>query len=78
MTLPRTAAEVLSDRVVFEVESIDRMLLHVYQPRLQFAPGVVTLFKQRGWCYASSVLMKPITDAFVVNIHHDVADVCLS
>jgi hypothetical protein len=73
MTLPRTAAEVLSDHVLFEVESIDRMLLHVYQPRLQYAPGVVNFFKQRGWSYASSVLMKPITDAFVANIHHYVA-----
>ena len=29
MTLPRTVAEVLSDHVVFEVECIDRMYLHV-------------------------------------------------
>lgn len=70
MTLPRTAADVLSDHVVFEVESIDRMLLHVYQPRLQYAPGVVNFFKHRGWAYASSTLMKPITDAFVADIRH--------
>jgi hypothetical protein len=73
MTLPRTAAEVLSDHVVFEIESIDRMLLHLFQPRLQYAPGVVNFFKQRGWQYASSALMKPITDVFVANIHHYVA-----
>ena len=73
MTLPRTAAEVLSDHVVFEIESIDRMLLHVFQPRLQYAPGVVNFFRQRGWTYASSTLMKPITDAFVANIHHYLA-----
>ena len=35
MTLPRTVAEVLADHVVFEIESIDRMYLNVYQPRLQ-------------------------------------------
>ena len=39
MTLPRTAADVLSDRVVFEVECIDRMYLNVYVPGLQYAPG---------------------------------------
>ena len=32
MTLARTAAEVLTERVVFEVESIDRMYLNVYVP----------------------------------------------
>jgi hypothetical protein len=32
MTLPRTAAEVLSDHVVFEVECIDPMYLNVYVP----------------------------------------------
>jgi hypothetical protein len=34
MTLPRTVAEVLADHVVLEVESIDRMYLNVWQPRL--------------------------------------------
>lgn len=56
MTLPRTAAEVLSDHVVFQIESIDRMLLHVYQPRLQYAPGVMNLFTYRGHGFASSAL----------------------
>jgi hypothetical protein len=69
MTLPRTAAEVLSEHVVFQIESIDRMLLHLYQPRLQYAPGVVNFFKHRGYQYASSALMKPITDLFVANVH---------
>jgi len=34
MTLPRTAADVLSKHVVFELESVDRMRLNVRQPRL--------------------------------------------
>jgi hypothetical protein len=35
MTLPRSVADVLSAHVVFEVESIDRLLLNVYVPTLQ-------------------------------------------
>jgi hypothetical protein len=41
MTLPRTAADVLADHVVFEVESIDRMYLNVYVPELQRVGQVV-------------------------------------
>jgi hypothetical protein len=74
MTLPRTVADVLSDHVVFEVESIDRMYLNVYQPRLQYGGGVQGFFVgHRGHKYASSVLMAPMTDAFVANIHHYIA-----
>src|SRR5215472_3396030 len=74
MTLPRTVADVLSDHVVFEIESIDRMYLNVYQPRLQYGGGVQGFFVgHRGHKYASSVLMQPVTDAFVANIHHYVA-----
>ena len=35
MTVARSVADVLADHVVFEVESIDRMYLNVWQPRLQ-------------------------------------------
>ena len=74
MTLPRTMADVLSEHVVFEVESIDRMYLNVYQPRLQYGGGASAFFvAHRGHKYASSVLMAPITEAFVANIHHFIA-----
>jgi hypothetical protein len=74
MTLPRSVAEVLSDHVVFEIESIDRMYLNVYQPRLQYGGGVSAFFVgHRGHKYASSVLMQPITEFFVANIHHYIA-----
>jgi len=74
MTLPRTVADVLSDHVVFEIESIDRMYLNVYQPRLQYGGGVSGFFVgHRGNRFASSALMQPMTDAFVANIHHYVA-----
>jgi len=40
MTLPRTVADVLSQHVVFEIESIDRMYLNVFvrQAALRGAP----------------------------------------
>ena len=74
MTLPRSVADVLDERVRLEIESIDRMYLNVYQPRLQYGGGVAAFFVgHRGYKYASSVLMQPITDAFVANIHHYIA-----
>ena len=41
MTLPRTAADVLSRHVVFEIESIDRLYLNLYVPELQRVGQVV-------------------------------------
>jgi hypothetical protein len=74
MTIARTVADVLNDHVIFEIESIDRMYLNVYQPRLQYGGGVSGFFVQhRGHQFASSALMAPITDAFVTAIHGYVA-----
>jgi hypothetical protein len=39
MTVARSVADVLDDHVVFEVESIDRMYLNVWQPRLAYGGG---------------------------------------
>jgi hypothetical protein len=50
------------------------MYLNVYQPRLQYGGGVQGFFAgHRGHKYASSVLMQPVTDAFLASIHHYVA-----
>jgi hypothetical protein len=71
MTLPRSAADVLSDHVVLEVESIDRMYLNVYQPWLQHGGGVAVFFTgHRGNKFPSTALMDPMTRAFVADIHH--------
>ena len=48
MTLPRSAADVLSGHVTFEVECIDRMYLNVYVPQLQYATGLVS-YIHRHW-----------------------------
>jgi hypothetical protein len=48
------------------LESIDRMYLNVYVPQLQREPGVATFFRvHRGYPFVSSVLMDPISKAFV-------------
>jgi len=70
MTVARSVGDVLSDHVVFEVESIDRMYLNVWQPRLAYGGGVQGFFVgHRGHHYASTALMDPMTKAFVADIH---------
>jgi hypothetical protein len=70
MTLPRTVADVLTDHVVFEIESIDRMYLNVYVPGLQYATGLVHyIHRQLGLPVASTVALAPVTKAFVNAVH---------
>src|SRR5712691_4617020 len=69
MSVPRTVAEVIHKHVTLEVESIDRMYLNVYQPKLQTDKQVAWFFRfHRGYTFASSVLMAPISKAFIDNI----------
>jgi hypothetical protein len=69
MTLPRSVADVLDRHVTFEIESIDRMYLNVYQPLLQYPRGAAGFFHfHRGHQFASSALMAPMTKAFVTAI----------
>lgn len=66
MSIPRTVTAVLKNHVTLSVESIDRMYLNVYVPRLQTPEGVACFFRfHRGWRFPSSALMDPITKAFV-------------
>jgi len=69
MSLPRTAAEVLKDHVVLEIEGIDRMYLNLYVPDLQRDLGVVGFFRSnRGYPITSGALMSPMTQGFVRRI----------
>jgi hypothetical protein len=69
MTVPRSVAEILREHVTLELECIDRMYLNVYVPGLQSENGVAAFFKfHRGHPIASSVLMDPISKAFVAGI----------
>jgi hypothetical protein len=66
MSLARSVAEVLRDHVTLSVEGIDRMYLNVYVPRLQTDVGIASFFRfHSGHSFASSVLMEPISRAFV-------------
>jgi hypothetical protein len=66
MTLPRTAADVLARRVLFEIESIDRLYLNLYVPDLQRVAQVVGfLTRHRGFEIPSTALIAPMSKAFV-------------
>lgn len=70
MTVAGSVAEVLTDRVSLEIESIDRMYLNVYVPQLQHAGGVASFFQaHRGHRFASSTLMDPISKEFIAGFH---------
>ena len=74
MTLPRTAAQVLSGHVTLEIRCIDRALLTFRQPRLQYGKGIHGFFcHHRGNQFVSSALMHPMTAMFAADIHHYIA-----
>ena len=69
MSLAPNAAEILTRHVELELECADRLYLNLYIPILQ-APGGITYFwtKHRGYKFASSALMAPMTRAFVEKV----------
>src|SRR6266404_6110114 len=75
MTVAHSVADVLSSKVELEVECIDRMYLNVYVPQLQHDKGVVGFFRfHRGHTFASSALMKPISEDFVARLEQFARD----
>src|ERR1700682_1150659 len=74
MSIARSAAEVLRDHVVLELEGIDRMYLNVYVPHLQTVGATVGYLRvHHGQRFASTTAVAPMTDAFVRNIEEFVA-----
>ena len=69
MSLAPNAAEILTRHVELELECADRLYLNLYIPILQ-APGGITYFwtKHRGYKFAPSALMAPMTRAFVEKV----------
>jgi hypothetical protein len=66
MSSTQSVTHILRERVTLEVESIDRLYLNVYVPKLQRVLGVVGFFREHhGATFASSALMEPLTTAFV-------------
>ena len=65
-SLSPSVAEILRSHVTLELVGLDRIYLNVYVPKLQYPSGVATFLRyHRGAQYASSVLLSPISDAFV-------------
>jgi hypothetical protein len=75
MSVPRRVSDIIQNHVKLEVESIDRMYLNVYQPKLQVAKGVANFFRyHRGNPIPSSALMQPISQAFITSLEKYAAD----
>jgi hypothetical protein len=69
MTLPRSAGDVLSDHVVFELESIDRLYCNLYVPQLQRAEGIVGFIRGHlGWPIASTAVIAPMSRDFTARL----------
>ena len=69
MSIPQSVAAVLREHVTLEIEGIDRMYLNVYVPQLQREGGVASFFRfHRGYPFASSALMDPISKGFVAEM----------
>lgn len=68
MNVSRNVAEIIREHVTLEVESIDRMYLNLYAPRLQHDIGVLGFFRDRGQAVASPHVMAEITRKFVANL----------
>jgi hypothetical protein len=69
MSVPDRVSDILSHHVTLELECIDRMYLNAYVPGLQIPEGAVRFFRaHRGYNFASSALMDPMTKDFVAAI----------
>lgn len=66
MKMPQSAADVLQNHVVLELECIDRMYLNLCVPRLQRERAVAAFFRfHRGHRFPSSALMEPMSKDLV-------------
>src|SRR5712664_1648635 len=75
MNVARSAADVVGEHVVLELEAIDRMYLNVYVPQLQTAGAVVGYLRvQHGQRFASTTAVAPMTETFIRNIEQFVSD----
>jgi len=62
----QSVADILTDHVRLSVESIDRMYLNVYVPRLQTEQAIAWFFREhRGQPLPSAALTSPMSRAFV-------------
>ena len=70
MTVARSVADVLTEHVVFDVESVDRMYLNMWQPWLAYGGGVQGFFRRPPrLSLRCTALIDPMTKTFVADIH---------
>lgn len=75
MSIPLSAETALKQHVALEVAGVDRLYLNAHAPGLQTEGAIADFFRRhRGEPFASSALMAPITQAFVVEIERFVAE----
>jgi hypothetical protein len=75
MSVPLSAADVLGEHVVFELECIDRMYCNAYVRKLTYPGGVASFFTHhRGASFASTCLADPISKRFVASIQQFAAE----
>jgi hypothetical protein len=69
MTLPRSVAQLQQDHVVLELESIDRLYLNAYVPKLTSAAGVAGFLRGHlGHRFASTKYAGEMTERFVAQM----------
>jgi hypothetical protein len=69
MALPGSVADVLSDQVTFEIESIDRLYCNLYVPQLQRAEGIAGFIRGHpGRPIASTAVIAPMGRDFVARL----------
>jgi hypothetical protein len=69
MTLPRSVAQLQQDQVVLELESIDRLHLNAYVPKLTSAAGVAGFLRGHlGHRFASTKYAGEMTERFVAQM----------
>jgi len=75
MSVPLSAADVLGEHVIFELECIDRMYCNAYVRKLTYPGGVASFFTgHRGASFASTCLADPISKQFVASIQRFAAE----
>jgi hypothetical protein len=73
--IPKSVAEIVRERVVLEVEGIDRMYLNGYVPSLQTEGGLVGFIRRHlGLPIASTAAVAPLTKEFVGTIEQFARD----
>ena len=66
MNLPQNVAELQREKVVMELEGIDRMYLNAYVPQLTTAAGIAGFVRQHlGYRFASTKQVCEMTERFV-------------